>query len=136
MTRQEENSDTDLGEHEASDAEEDFPAASGAAVDFGWDDKRPLTGRRLKTAKDKQKKLKAGSFGKIVFEFWYIPETSSRCAQPIACSGKSFLQVAIATAFSKQVHTSAPVHHIVQSGLHASWEISSHAQCAMQTRSI
>lgn len=59
----EDESDTDVGAGQMSDAEQDFPTDAGAAVDFGWEDKRPLTGRRLKAAKDKQKKMKAGSFG-------------------------------------------------------------------------
>lgn len=57
------DSDTEGGDAEMSDTEHDFPANADAAVDFGWEDKRPLTGRRLKAAKDKQKKMKAGSFG-------------------------------------------------------------------------
>lgn len=84
MTRLEENSDTDAGEHEASDAERDFPAANGAAVDFGWEDKRPLTGRRLKAAKDKQKKLKAGSFGETVLSADTQQITFLRCAHHAA----------------------------------------------------
>lgn len=59
----ERNSDTDAGDTDVSDGEQVFPSGDGAAVDFGWEDRRPLTGRRLKVAKDKQKKMKAGSFG-------------------------------------------------------------------------
>lgn len=58
-----EESDVEPGEEDASENGEDFPADREAAVEFGWEDKRPLTGRRLKAAKDKQKKAKSGSFG-------------------------------------------------------------------------
>ena len=56
-------SDVEAGEEDALEAGEDSLEDSAAAVEFGWEDKRPLTGRRLKAAKDKQKKAKSGSFG-------------------------------------------------------------------------
>ncbi len=49
-----------------SDDEQGFPTEADTAVEFGWEDARPLTGRRLKAAKDKQKRTKAGSFGKLL----------------------------------------------------------------------
>lgn len=58
-----EDSDAEPGEEDALEHEEELHADSKAAVEFGWEDKRPLTGRRLKAAKDKQKKAKSGSFG-------------------------------------------------------------------------
>jgi len=61
-----EESDVEPGEEDASENGEDFPADREAAVEFGWEDKRPLTGRRLKAAKDKQKKAKSGSFGERI----------------------------------------------------------------------
>ncbi len=61
-----EGSDVEPGEEDASESGEDFPADLEAAVEFGWEDKRPLTGRRLKAAKDKQKKAKSGSFGERI----------------------------------------------------------------------
>ena len=58
-----EESDAEPGEEDALEHQEELHADSKAAVEFGWEDKRPLTGRRLKAAKDKQKKAKSGSFG-------------------------------------------------------------------------
>ena len=60
---QADDSDAEVGEdiHELGG---EFPTENAAAVDFGWEDKRPLAGRRLKAAKDKQKKAKSGSFGR------------------------------------------------------------------------
>ncbi len=43
-----------VGEHA-----DGFP--STATVDFGWQDDRPVTGRRLKS--EKKRKVKPGSFG-------------------------------------------------------------------------
>lgn len=40
----------------------DVPAAGDAAVEFGWDDDRKLSGRRRKA--EANKKAKAGSFGR------------------------------------------------------------------------
>lgn len=61
---QADDSDLELGEEDAHELGGDFPTENAAAVEFGWEDKRPLAGRRLKAAKDKQKKAKSGSFGK------------------------------------------------------------------------
>ena len=59
------DSDVEVGEEDTAELGADFPAEDAAAVDFGWEDKRPLAGRRLKAAKDKQKKAKSGSFGML-----------------------------------------------------------------------
>ena len=56
-------SDVEAEEEDVLDQGGEFPAEDAAAVEFGWEDKRPLAGRRLKAAKDKQKKAKSGSFG-------------------------------------------------------------------------
>lgn len=56
-------SDVEVGDEDIAELGADFPTEDAAAVEFGWEDKRPLTGRRLKAAKDKQKKAKSGSFG-------------------------------------------------------------------------
>lgn len=66
---QADDSDVEVGEEDAHELGGDFPTADAPAVEFGWEDKRPLTGRRLKAAKDKQKKAKSGSFG----EFFECP---------------------------------------------------------------
>ena len=58
------DSDVEVGE-DSHELEGDFPTENAAAVEFGWDDRRPLAGRRLKAAKDKQKKAKSGSFGRL-----------------------------------------------------------------------
>lgn len=63
---QADDSDVEVGEEDARELEGEFPTANAAAVAFGWEDKRPLTGRRLKAAKDKQKKAKSGSFGEFM----------------------------------------------------------------------
>ena len=60
---QADDSDVEIGE-DSHALGQDFPTESAAAVEFGWEDKRPLAGRRLKAAKDKQKKAKSGSFGR------------------------------------------------------------------------
>ena len=64
---QAEESDVELLAEDALETTQDTTNGSAAAVDFGWEDKRPLTGRRLKAAKDKQKKAKSGSFGKTLY---------------------------------------------------------------------
>ncbi|KAL3143989.1 hypothetical protein ABBQ32_003797 [Trebouxia sp. C0010 RCD-2024] len=56
------DSDVEVGEEDGHELGGQFPADDAVAVEFGWEDKRPLTGRRLKAAKDKQKKAKSGSF--------------------------------------------------------------------------
>ena len=63
---QAQESDSDSLQEGASQAGGGFGEDTADAVEFGWEDKRPLSGRRLKAAKDKQKKAKSGSFGKAL----------------------------------------------------------------------
>lgn len=65
-----------------SDDGQGFPTEADVAVDFGWEDKRPLTGR-LKAAKDKQKKTKAGSFGKFTRHGMFL---SALHVRPMSCT--------------------------------------------------
>ncbi len=76
-------SEVESGEEDTLEAAQDFPVDNDAAVEFGWEDKRPLTGRRLKAAKDKQKKAKSGSFGECPCRLLICLNTnehSSSCA--------------------------------------------------------
>ncbi|DBB09399.1 TPA: hypothetical protein ACH3X3_007972 [Trebouxia sp. C0006] len=61
-----------------SDDEQGFPTEADTAVEFGWEDARPLTGRRLKAAKDKQKRTKAGSFDSLGLSLEVV-QGSGRC---------------------------------------------------------
>jgi hypothetical protein len=46
-----------------SGSDEEEPVADGETVEFGWDDDRPVAGRRKAQLRKLKKKAKPGTFG-------------------------------------------------------------------------
>ncbi|KAK9809034.1 hypothetical protein WJX72_008211 [[Myrmecia] bisecta] len=82
-----------------------FPEAGiDDVVEFGWDDQRPLTGRRKKAEKEKKKKLKPGSFETmglsavmlrgIKRKGYRLPTPIQRKAMPLILAGQDVVGMA------------------------------------------
>ncbi len=50
---------------EAEQPDDAGPSAAEQTVEFGWEDDTPLGGRRLKKEREKKRKFKPGSFGRL-----------------------------------------------------------------------
>ena len=50
---------------EAEQPDDAGPSAPEQTVEFGWEDDTPMGGRRLKKEREKKRKLKPGSFGRL-----------------------------------------------------------------------
>ena len=50
---------------EAEQPDDAGPSAAEQTVEFGWEDDTPMGGRRLKKEREKKRKFKPGSFGRL-----------------------------------------------------------------------